>query len=400
MRSFLALFVITLGCGGNSGSPITADSGVHSDADPCDTTICNSPPADLCVGPTTLRSFAGAGTCSHGECSYQATDSECPAVANGQPACSNAQCGAICDDNYESCQTGCCYRFAVQQFAVNTSPSTCHSVWGDFAGNIYAACAYYSAGAQRYLAQVKHTTGNGLWDDAFLDFVPAATYGIWGSAPNDIYIVESGGVISHSTDGTNWTYQTSGTTHDLLALWGSSASDVYAVGSGGVILHSTGNGTWTAQTSGTTQPLRAMWGSGPNDVYAVGDVGTILHSTGNGTWTAQTSGGTASLYSLWGSSAGDVYAVGIGATLHSAGDGHWTLQSSQGAHGVWGTSATDIYTVGANGLIRHSTGDGTWTAMPAVPNTGSLTFSGIWGTSSNDIWIVDEDAFGLVVHGS
>jgi len=87
--------------------------------------------------------------------------------------------------------------------------------------------------------------------------------------------------------------QTSSVVKNLYGIWGSGPNDIYVVGEDGTILHSTGDGTWATQTSGVSVDLIAVWGSGSGDVYVVGgnetnpDQGVILHSTGNGTWTSQ-----------------------------------------------------------------------------------------------------------------
>jgi hypothetical protein len=55
-------------------------------ADPCAGVVCNSPPATFCVDGDTLRRYASSGTCSQGLCSYGSTDTVC---ADG---CSGARC--------------------------------------------------------------------------------------------------------------------------------------------------------------------------------------------------------------------------------------------------------------------------------------------------------------------
>ena len=74
-----------------------------------------------------------------------------------------------------------------------------------------------------------------------------------------------------------WTTLTSGTTADLNGVWGSGPNDVYVVGNSGTVLHSVDGIAWTPLTSGTSVALNAVWGSGPTDVYIVGGSGTILH---------------------------------------------------------------------------------------------------------------------------
>jgi hypothetical protein len=64
--------------------------------------------------------------------------------------------------------------------------------------------------------------------------------------------VGHGGTILHSTDGTTWQPQASGTKNDLYSVYGTSdAKTLWAVGHGGTILHSTDGTTWLSQASGT-----------------------------------------------------------------------------------------------------------------------------------------------------
>ncbi|MDC0749280.1 WD40/YVTN/BNR-like repeat-containing protein [Polyangium mundeleinium] len=105
-------------------------------------------------------------------------------------------------------------------------------------------------------------------------------FGVWGSGPNDVYVVGAGGKILHSTDGLQWTAQPSGTTENLYAVWGSGPGDVYAVGRGGTILHTSDGGTtWKLQKSGTTEALHAISGTGPGEVWIAGAAGTLLRRT-------------------------------------------------------------------------------------------------------------------------
>ena len=77
-----------------------------------------------------------------------------------------------------------------------------------------------------------------------------------------------GPYITHY-DGVSWSPQASGTTNNLFGIWGSAPNDVFAVGANGTILHYDGTG-WSAQASGTTGHLYGVWGSSKYDVFAVG----------------------------------------------------------------------------------------------------------------------------------
>ena len=86
-----------------------------------------------------------------------------------------------------------------------------------------------------------------------VSFSTADLYGVWGTGPEDVFAVGSGGAILHY-DGEEWSVQDSGVTVRLYAVWGSSSSNVFAVGGGGSIL----------RYDGSRVVARSVW----NDVYA------------------------------------------------------------------------------------------------------------------------------------
>jgi len=95
------------------------------------------------------------------------------------------------------------------------------------------------------------------------------------------WAVGSSGVILKTTDGTNWTAQTSPTTNELYDVFFLDSSNGWAVGYGGVIVHTTNGGTtWAIEGNGlTTNALRAVHFTSATNGYIVGNNGTILHYT-------------------------------------------------------------------------------------------------------------------------
>jgi hypothetical protein len=167
----------------------------------------------------------------------------------------------------------------------------------------------------------------------------ATVHGIWGSAPDDLWVVADNsanvgwqlGLTLHGTragdaGGLAWQSVDSQASVVLDAVWGSSASDVWTVGDLGTIRHlASDRSHWDPVESGTRAPLHAVWGSSASDVWAVGGVGTILHFDGK-TWSPSTAafpvGKTKpNLHGVWGSSASDVWIVGDGIVLHLTGAG-------------------------------------------------------------------------------
>ena len=146
-------------------------------------------------------------------------------------------------------------------------------------------------------------------------------HGVWAASPDEVFVVGEAGAIYHTTNGgTAWTSE-DGQGEDLYGIWGTAPGDVYAVGVG-VILHRDGSGAWTAALDNPNDTLLAVWGSGANDVYAVGFIhgdndSLILHSIDRGArWTQDDTGPLQQpLYGAWGSGPKDVYVVGGGGTV-------------------------------------------------------------------------------------
>lgn len=109
----------------------------------------------------------------------------------------------------------------------------------------------------------------------------------------------------------------------LLDLWGSGPDDIYIVGRPGVLLH--GHGTpveWDLQPLGTSETLTAVWGSGPNDVFVVGHKGLVYHFNGSA-WSQMGSVTSRNLYAV-GRGPGDaVYICGEKAVLLRLDGGNW-----------------------------------------------------------------------------
>ena len=212
---------------------------------------------------------------------------------------------------------------------------------------------------------------------------------VWGSGPDDIYVVGQAGKLVHSVGDGKWTTQSTGTTSHLTGIWAASATDIYVSVKANVILHSAGDGTWQHQdyTSGTV--FEDIWGSGPTDIYAVG--AGVVHGTGGGKWgTPAQDPGTGSEFAIWGSSATDLYVARDGAgdqtISHSTGDGMWKTQTTPAGpkmQVIWGADAAHIYAAGGNTLL-FSAGDGVWTPQLTLP--GTEYFGGLWGLSANEVF--------------
>jgi alpha-tubulin suppressor-like RCC1 family protein len=79
-----------LSSGGSAAAAGSTGAGGSGGAvpDPCESVVCDSPPAPACISATTLRSSA-PGVCADGVCSYAPADTLCP---NG---CSEGKCSGV-----------------------------------------------------------------------------------------------------------------------------------------------------------------------------------------------------------------------------------------------------------------------------------------------------------------
>jgi hypothetical protein len=111
---------------------------------------------------------------------------------------------------------------------------------------------------------------------------------VWSPAAGELWVLASN---PFHFDGQSWIeFSTTAAFGDANDMWGSAPDDAWLVGSAGAIHHFDG-ATFTAVASPVTTDLLRVFGRAPDDVYAVGTLGTILHYDGNA-WSAEASGTT------------------------------------------------------------------------------------------------------------
>ena len=210
---------------------------------------------------------------------------------------------------------------------------------------------------------------------------------MWGSAPDDVFVVGTGGI--HHYDGAAWSPLPQGmpTEPILHAIWGNSPDDVFTVGQAGVILRYDGS-VWSPMATGTNGTFYGVGGSSSGDVFAVGLSGLIYHFDGAG-WSPMAGGTTQHLYDVWAGSPSDVYAVG-GDALHYDGD-VWAEIDLPGGYGVWGSSPTDVFAT-CGGWVMHYDG-ASWTESSFWVGQ---TLKGVFGLSECDVFAVGGG--GAIVH--
>jgi hypothetical protein len=215
---------------------------------------------------------------------------------------------------------------------------------------------------------------------------------MWVAPSEDVFVVGSAGLTER-----NATVLQVANGANFQSLWGSSSNDLYAVGDGGVF-HWDGGATWTNQIP-TGHDFRTIRGADAQHIWVAGapDIradGALLFSTGDGNWSPVAIATIPLMTNLWVQSSDDVLAVGLNGTIAHLTGGAWRVESigipKAGLMAAWSSSATDLYVVGndaGDGIIAHSTGDGSWTTKTFA---GSF-LEALWGTSSSDVFAAGSD---------
>ena len=134
---------------------------------------------------------------------------------------------------------------------------------------------------------------------------------VWGSAPDDVWIVGSNGFIMRY-DGNAWSQMDSGTSAMLFTITGRASDDVWAVGGGAkaVLLHYDGSG-WRSQELPEFAPqiLQGVWTAPGQPVWVSGFFG-FTAMLEDGVWEEPDSGVIDPLHAVFRDGAGRVWAVG------------------------------------------------------------------------------------------
>lgn len=226
-----------------------------------------------------------------------------------------------------------------------------------------------------------------VWTEAFDVSTAGSLSGVWGSGPDDVFMVggdEVQGEIYHY-DGATWAPMELPAVPLQVWAFGFGPDNVYSVGLDGSALHYDG-ATWTALETDVTQDLWGVWGASPDDIWIVGgDVfdnpPVILHYDGQ-TFTevaldpAENPLDVKALFKIWGIGT-KLFAVGQSGLLIEY-DGQTWRRVPAGAQAdadfiaLWGTSEDNIVAVGGRGNARVATYDGTeWTTI-APTGVGGL----------------------------
>jgi hypothetical protein len=269
--------------------------------DPCATITCNSPPSGC---------FAAQGTCQNGSCTYPYADG---ASCNDSNSCTTA----------DSCQTGVCLGV----------PKTCNTPPANVCENA-STLKLYSPSGSCSLGTCSYSYG----------FASCA-----------------GGCANGQCNGTGWTVMTSNVTVELKTVWASSATSAWAGGVSGTLVYYNG-AQWQVRSSGTTQDIFQIHGTAANNIFAFASTyqSALLYYDGNAWATV----GTIPLYYTMA-----IFTIGTKDVL------------------IFGQTTS---TFGSNTLMRYREVNGTWQATTLKSGTAFRRSNfgyRIWAESLTSVYL-------------
>jgi hypothetical protein len=195
---------------------------------------------------------------------------------------------------------------------------------------------------------------NGMqWDEYPLPRAGQFRSAVWGD--NIFVAVGDGGSICASSNGIDWTYQSSGTNLDVAGITFAQGRFV-AVGESGIVLTSPNGSDWDFRFL----PVTNLWGItfGADRFVAVGDNGAIFVSTDGVNWQPVQSGGNQRLRDVVYGNRRFVALTDSGSVISSLDGTNWTASS--------GVNSINSIACGAGYFLAGSSSDGLWTSSDGV----------------------------------
>lgn len=261
---------------------------------------------------------------------------------------------------------------------------------------------------------------------------PQSFNGIWGSGPDDVWLVGSPDVAVH-WNGTRFDVSRLESNETLFGIWGSGPNDVWAFSTGHVLWHNaTGDTSSAAWSKGDrvslgdpppwTAPVYGMAGARPTDVWAVGPYleavaqPTVWHcegwTSGAPTWVPSiTTPGASpwdrepSFNAVLTTVSGDVWVVGEeGKTRWSSGwkgeATNWNVVdslTSHPLHALWNAPDGDVWAVGGGGVVRRFSRESeNEVRVDSIPFPTLASLRAIAGISASDVWVAGTE--GTLAH--
>lgn len=213
--------------------------------------------------------------------------------------------------------------------------------------------------------------------------LPGPVNHIWGSAPDDIFLLGSNGAVLHF-DGQTVTPFAGVSGNSLHAVWGRAFNDVYAVGDQGRVVHYDGV-SWTGYTRPTTESLRDVRVINGKLVVA-GTNGACFRFDG-AVWESLSAPIAGDISDVVEDSNGDLLAATYGGILHRAA-GRWRHQigfTTEGLRSVWVADEHNVFAVGGHGVIEQRDDSG-W--RPVYVGSREDWWAGVSGNSPADVYVV------------
>ena len=226
-------------------------------------------------------------------------------------------------------------------------------------------------------------------------------FGVWGTDPNNVWTVGSGGSILH-WDGAQWSCFATESQSNLTGIWGIAADDIWASGADGVILHWDGV-TWSQVPSGTSAGVGVRWGTATDDVWATVVIpGTLLHWDGL-SWNPIDTGFPDYFVTTWGTGPDNIWAGGPWDYVAHWDGKNWSrvdlpvgyANNLNPVSAIWGADANNVF-FGASSLymdvgflIYHWDGNQITVAREDGFYFGTQIkqIRDIWGRAADDIWV-------------
>jgi len=223
-------------------------------------------------------------------------------------------------------------------------------------------------------------------------------YAVWGTAPDDVWVVGEG-IVLHHNGKTFAPLQPPTKKTSFRGVGGKNKDDVWIVGDG-VLLHWDGKALSDATTLADKANLLSAVHASPDGsmLVAAGQAGLVLKYQ-DGKWKEQqTNAQQTDLHGIWAVGPGQVWAVGDkGQALKLAG-GFWTPTSipkaTKNLNAVAASPGGRLFTCGDGGYLG-ATNNGTWEATLANDPQSRSLFS-MWAQSDTEAWALGDE--GALLH--
>ncbi len=211
--------------------------------------------------------------------------------------------------------------------AVETDTTqTIFGMWGPSEALLYFTSGdFISPDGQGKLHQLTAEGVSVVDDPVLTQYTGKALFKVWGSGPDDVFVVGDLGTIFHY-DGQDWSrLDTPDSETPVLTVSGRNATEVYAVGgrASGVIWQYDGEGFTDATPVGGLPPMMGIQTSSTTAIVVSGETGFVASVT-QGSVLPTAPGTTWPLHAIWQDGAGTTWTVG-GNFQALAGEAHGVI---------------------------------------------------------------------------